>query len=101
MMPSLSVVHTEPSRRRKVAPALSSPPKPKTAVEQPRGKPFEPNRHFVETALELRRDPIDQPGADYRLADRGLCAPLRTVPEQVVDGDRQVVIGRQQTGPRA
>ena len=28
MMPSLSVVHTEPSRRRKDAPALSSPPKP-------------------------------------------------------------------------
>ncbi len=27
-MPSLSVVHTEPSRRRKDAPALSSPPKP-------------------------------------------------------------------------
>ena len=28
MIPSLSVVHTEPSRRRKEAPALSSPPKP-------------------------------------------------------------------------
>src|SRR5690625_5753914 len=28
MMPSLSVVHTEPSRRRNEAPALSSPPKP-------------------------------------------------------------------------
>ena len=27
MRPSLSVVHTEPSRRRKLAPALSSPPK--------------------------------------------------------------------------
>ena len=28
MSPSLSVVHTEPSRRRNEAPALSSPPKP-------------------------------------------------------------------------
>ena len=34
-MPSLSVVQTDPSRRRKVAPALSSPPKPKLPSRSP------------------------------------------------------------------
>ncbi|COW22315.1 Uncharacterised protein [Mycobacterium tuberculosis] len=35
MMPSLSVVHTDPSRRRNDAPADSSPPKPKVAPIRP------------------------------------------------------------------
>src|SRR4030095_6287190 len=35
MMPSLSVVHTVPSRRRKLAPALSSPPKPYEPSSRP------------------------------------------------------------------
>ncbi len=34
-MPSLSVVHTVPSLRRKEAPALSSPPKPKEPSTRP------------------------------------------------------------------
>ena len=35
MMPSLSVVHTEPSRQRNDAPALSSPPKPMEPSSRP------------------------------------------------------------------
>src|ERR1700755_3171536 len=35
MMPSLSVVHVDPSRRRNDAPALSSPPKPMVPLINP------------------------------------------------------------------
>ena len=42
MGPSLSVVHTVPLRRRKLAPALSSPPKQYDAVEQPGANHLKP-----------------------------------------------------------
>jgi len=45
--PSLSVVHTVPSRRRKLAPALSSPPKQTVLRNQPVGKPLEAHRHLA------------------------------------------------------
>jgi hypothetical protein len=40
-MPSLSIVHALPSRRKKLATALSSPPKAVRTVKQPSRKPFE------------------------------------------------------------
>jgi hypothetical protein len=51
MMPSLSVVHTEPSRRRKDAPALSSPPK----ATEPSISPG--TNHLKPTGTSHRRRP--------------------------------------------
>ena len=42
MIPSLSVDHTVPSLRRKDAPALSSPPKPSSALTSPGTKYLKP-----------------------------------------------------------
>ena len=42
MIPSLSVVHTAPSRRRKLAPADSSPPKPRVPASSPSTKCLNP-----------------------------------------------------------
>ena len=44
--PSLSVVHTVPSRRKKAGPGAFFSAKTVRAVEQPRCEPFEPHRHF-------------------------------------------------------
>ena len=45
--PSLSVVHTVPSRRRKLAPALSSPPKQNEPSNRPGDEPLEADRHLA------------------------------------------------------
>ena len=50
-MPSLSVVHALPSRRRKDAPALSSPPKP----IEPSSRPG--TNHLKPTGTSSRRRP--------------------------------------------
>src|SRR5712691_6770461 len=91
-MPSLSVVHAVPSRRSNVAPALSSPQKPRDPSPRPA-----PN--LVEPPAELRAHPIDHAAAHDGLPDPGVRAPLRPVLEEMVDGDGEIVIGRQQ--PRA
>ena len=49
--PSLSVVHAVPSRRRKLAPALSSPPKP----SEPSSRPG--TNHLNPTGTSYRRRP--------------------------------------------
>ncbi|SKW38236.1 Uncharacterised protein [Mycobacteroides abscessus subsp. abscessus] len=53
MMPSLSVVHTEPSRRKKDAPALSSPPKPIV----PSINPFTNHLNPTGTSISVRPRP--------------------------------------------
>src|ERR1700712_4370082 len=53
MMPSLSVVHTEPSNRRKDAPALSSPPKPIVPLISPSTNHLNPTG----TSISLRPSP--------------------------------------------
>ena len=93
MGPSLSVVHTVPSSRRKLAPALSSPPKQHRTVEQARREPLEADRHLAQPAAELLHDPVDHAAADQRLADRGPGRPVRAVREQVADGHGQEVVG--------
>ena len=96
MMPSLSVVQTLPSRRTKDAPALSSPPKPSEPSSKPVDEPLEADRHLVQLPAELGGNAIDHLAAHQRLADRRVLAPFRPVLEEVEDGDRKVVIGRQQ-----
>ena len=58
-MPSLSVVHTLPSRRRNEAPGAFLAAEAERAVEQAVDEPLESDRHFVEAAAELRRHAID------------------------------------------
>ena len=53
MIPSLSVVQTEPSRRRNDAPALSSPPKPTDPSTSPS------TNHLKPTGTSSRRRPSD------------------------------------------
>ena len=53
MMPSLSVVHVDPSRRRKDAPALSSPPKPMVPLINPSTNHLNPTG----TSSSLRPNP--------------------------------------------
>ena len=92
-MPSLSVVQTEPSRRRKDAPADSSPPKPDRAVEQSRHEPLEPDRHLDQPSAQVRRHPVDHRRRHQRLADRRLGGPAGARAEQVLDRHRQEVVG--------
>ena len=61
----------------------------KRAVEQAVHEPLEADRHLVELSAELRGDAIDHLAAHHRLADRRFPAPLRSVLEEVEDGDRQ------------
>ena len=100
MMPSLSVVQTEPSWRRKLAPALSSPPKPSEPSNSPVDEPFETDRNFDQLAAQRSGDAIDDAAADQRLADAGLRAPARAVREQIPDRDGQVMIRIHQPGRR-
>ena len=58
-MPSLSVVHTVPSRRRNDAPALSSPPKPTEPSIRPGTNHLKPDRHLTSAPAEVARDPVD------------------------------------------
>ena len=53
MMPSLSVVHTDPSRRRKEAPADSSPPNPMVPPIKPSTNHLNPTG----TSIRLRPSP--------------------------------------------
>src|SRR5260370_1182357 len=74
MMPSLSVVHTDPSRRRNDAPADSSPPKPMVPPIRPSTNHLNPTG----TSTNLRPIPaIDPP---CRVAQRMDAVQLEVVP---------------------
>ncbi len=100
-MPSLSVVHTEPSRRRNDAPALSSPPNP----IEPSMRPS--TNHLKPTGTSTRRRPsdcghaIDHAAADDRLADRGILGPSLAMLEQVGNCYREVMIRVHQSRARS
>ena len=91
-MPSLSVVHAAPSERRKLAPALSSPPKQKRAIEETRREPFETHRYLAQLPSELLHHLIDHAATDHGLTDRRSHPPARTLRQQVSDGDRQILV---------
>ena len=76
MIPSLSVVQTLPSRRRKEAPALSSPAKPSRPVHKSVDEPVEADGHLVKPAAQARGNAVDHAAADDGLADGQVPAPL-------------------------
>src|SRR3954468_24360372 len=104
MMPSLSVVHVDPSRRRNDAPALSSPPKPMVPLINPstnhlnptgtssslRPRPA-PHRPPEQLAPEAGADPVDDRRADRGLADSRRRGPLRAIAVEVFDRHGQIV----------
>ena len=96
-MPSLSVVQTVPSRRRNDAPALSSPPKPSEPSNRPSTNHLNPTGTSYSVRPSLRAHAIDHRAAHHGLAHAGARAPLRPMGEQVMDGDGEIVIGRQQS----
>ena len=67
--PSLSVVQTAPSFRRKLAPALSSPPKHKLPSNKPGANHLKPDRHLRQPPPGSIDDAIDHAAADHGLAD--------------------------------
>jgi hypothetical protein len=73
------------------------PAEAKRAVEQAINEPLETNRHLVELPAKFRGDAINHLAAHHRLADRRFLAPLRSVLKKVENGDRKVMIGRQQS----
>src|ERR1035437_9654213 len=73
--------------------------KAERTVRETADEPLESDRHFAKPAPELRAHPVDHAGAHHRLAHSRVGAPPGTVPEQVVDGNREVMVRWQQ--PRA
>ena len=96
MSPSLSVVQTVPSCRRKLAPALSSPPKQHEPSNNPGTNHLKPTGTSQRRRPRLSHDPIDHAAAHQRLTNHGVRRPRRPMREQIADGHRQVVIGVQQ-----
>src|SRR5450432_3126862 len=62
------------------------------AIEEPGDEPFEANGHFFQWSTDGLHDAIDERAADERFADGGARRPVRSVREQVADGDGQVMI---------
>ena len=96
--PSLSVVQTVPFRRRKLAPALSSPPK------QTRPSKSGCANHLKPTGTSASRRPAPSVTRSIMLLltivlpIAAIGRPGRPVGEQILDGDRQIVIRVHQPG---
>ncbi len=73
MMPSLSVVHTDPSRRRNDAPVDSSPPKPIMPPSKLSTNHLNPNNTSTISRPRPDDHPVDDPGTDRGLTDRYTC----------------------------
>ena len=54
--------------------------------------------HFEKSSVKPCHNPVNQAAADDSLADGGGGGPLRTVSQQVVDGDDQIVVWVLPTG---
>ncbi len=99
MIPSLSVVHTPPSRPRNEAPALSSPAKPSRPPSRPSTNHLKPTGTSYSRRPKPRGNAIDHAAAHYGFADGDILAPVLPVRKQVVDADRKVVVRGQQAAP--
>ena len=89
----MSVVQTDPSRRRKRRSGALLAGEAERAVDQAIDEPFEPHGHFDELAAELRGDAVDDAAADDGLADGAAAAPVGTILVQIRNGGREVMIG--------
>src|SRR5512143_2303573 len=80
-----AAIQTDKRRARTLFPAEA-----KRAVEQAIHEPLEANRYLVELPPQLRADAINHLAAHHRLANRRFREPLRSVLEEVEDGNRKV-----------
>ena len=92
-MPSLSVVHTVPSKRRKRRAGALLAAEADGAVDEAGHEPLEADRHLPEASAERLGDPVDHRARHEGLADRGIRPPVRAVREEVLDRDGEVVVG--------
>ncbi len=72
MMPSLSVDHGVPSKRRKEAPALFA-AEAEAAIEQAVDKPLKAHRHFHQLAAQIVHHAVNHRGGDQRLPTATSC----------------------------
>ncbi len=68
------------------------PAETKAAVEQTVNKPFEAYRHFHQLASQVIHHAVNHRGRDQRFTDSHVFAPQRTMLEQIVNGDRQIMV---------
>ena len=99
--PSLSVVHTPPSSRRKLAPALSSPPKPSEPSNRPGANHLKPTGAAYSRRSSFCATRVNHTAADQGLADGGLRRPFRAIREKITNGDGEEVIGIHQARGRS
>ena len=69
------------------------------AVDEPLDEPLEADRHLDQAAAERVGDEVDHRAGHERLADPRV-RPVARAAEQVVDRDREVVVGVHQAGRR-
>src|SRR5437879_4661446 len=72
--------------------------KTQPAAEQPFDEPLETDRHFVELAMQLARDTVDDAAAHHCFPYRHAVSPRRPMREQIVHANRQIVVGMQESG---
>ena len=89
VMPSLSVLQAPPSIRLNDAPALSSPPNPRSPDRSPATNHLNPTGTSYSRRSSRAVDPVDHRAAHDGLADAGRGLPQRAVPEQIIDGHGQ------------
>jgi len=91
MRPSLSVDQAVPSMRRS-SPRRSPRRRSRWSHRAGSGEPLESHRDLDELPAELRDDTVDDRARDDRLPDGRGGGPAWPVRDEVVDGDRQVVV---------
>ena len=94
--PSLSVVHTVPSRRRKLAPRFSSPPEAERTVEKPQArticKPTGVSHNA--TQFQLAHNPVDHATGRLRVLLTAEAADQsQAMRQQIKNADRQKMVG--------
>ena len=94
MIPSLSVVQTEPSLLKKACALFAA--ESERSIEQPVDEPFETDRNFPKLSPELCSHPVDHRAAHDRFSDGAFLFPLRPVLVEVENRDRQIVIRREE-----
>ena len=82
MIPSLSVDHTVPSRRRNDALRAFLAAETEPSIEQSRDEPLEPDGHLDERAPCPRCNAVDHAAAHNGLADGRVAAPSGPVRKQ-------------------
>ena len=91
------MLHGPPLRRRKLAPALSSPPNASVPSSRPATNHLKADRDLLEPAPEPGDDAVDDAARHHRLADAGAVRPgVAGAAEQIGDRHREEVVGVQQ-----